>query len=226
MALARRGGQRRRRRSGRAWPPPSTTAVLDHRSRGAGADRVHPVPVDNLLTMLLNELAGTTVETWLVLDDYHLVDNRDIDRRGRLPPGPPPPARPRRHQYAGRPRPAPVAVAGTRRAGRGSRRGPPLHSRRGGRIPQRRGGSRAHRGAGHRPRAAHRGMDRRSPARGAVAARARGRRRSSSPGSTGTTATSSTTWWTRCSTTSPRPFDASWPGRRCSTASPVPCATR
>src|SRR6478672_8585369 len=55
-------------------------AVLDHRSRALELTGSTPLPVDNLLTVLVNELAETTVETWLVLDDYHLVDNRDIDR--------------------------------------------------------------------------------------------------------------------------------------------------
>src|SRR6185312_8865117 len=52
----------------------------DRRSRALELTGSTPLPVDTLLTVLVNELAGTTVETWLVLDDYHLVDNRDIDR--------------------------------------------------------------------------------------------------------------------------------------------------
>ena len=37
-----------------------------------------PVPTDLVLTMLLNELATAPGEVWLVLDDYHLVDNHEI----------------------------------------------------------------------------------------------------------------------------------------------------
>ena len=55
-------------------------AVLDDRSRALDLTGSTPLPVDHLLTVLLNELAETTPETWLVLDDYHLVDNRDTDR--------------------------------------------------------------------------------------------------------------------------------------------------
>ena len=55
-------------------------AALDHRSRALELTGSTPLPVEHLLTVLVNELAGTTRETWLVLDDYHLVDNRDVDR--------------------------------------------------------------------------------------------------------------------------------------------------
>ena len=55
------------------------TTVLDHRSRALELAEATPVPVERLLTTLLNELAGTTVESWLVLDDYHLVDSHSID---------------------------------------------------------------------------------------------------------------------------------------------------
>ena len=37
-----------------------------------------PFPTDLLLTGLLNELAAARGEVWLVLDDYHLVDNHEV----------------------------------------------------------------------------------------------------------------------------------------------------
>jgi LuxR family transcriptional regulator, maltose regulon positive regulatory protein len=37
-----------------------------------------PVPTDLVLTTLLNELADVPGELWLVLDDYHLIDNQDV----------------------------------------------------------------------------------------------------------------------------------------------------
>ena len=49
------------------------------------------LPTDHLLTTLLNELAATPGEVWLVLDDYHLVDGRELGAAvafflERLPP--------------------------------------------------------------------------------------------------------------------------------------------
>ena len=37
-----------------------------------------PLPTDLVLTTLLNELAAAPGEVWLVLDDYHLVDNHEV----------------------------------------------------------------------------------------------------------------------------------------------------
>ncbi|MCG2802461.1 MAG: LuxR C-terminal-related transcriptional regulator [Cellulomonas sp.] len=37
-----------------------------------------PLPIDLALTTLLNDLAAAPGAVWLVLDDYHLVDNHDI----------------------------------------------------------------------------------------------------------------------------------------------------
>jgi LuxR family maltose regulon positive regulatory protein len=37
-----------------------------------------PVPMDRVLSTLLNELAETLDEIWLILDDYHHVDDRDV----------------------------------------------------------------------------------------------------------------------------------------------------
>ena len=38
-----------------------------------------PVPTELVLTTLLNELAAAPGEVWLVLDDYHLVDNHEVN---------------------------------------------------------------------------------------------------------------------------------------------------
>ncbi|MBC7551433.1 MAG: helix-turn-helix transcriptional regulator, partial [Cellulomonas sp.] len=52
---------------------------------GVGSDalellRTHPLPTELLLTTLLNDLAAASREVWLVLDDYHLVDDPDVGR--------------------------------------------------------------------------------------------------------------------------------------------------
>jgi LuxR family maltose regulon positive regulatory protein len=39
-----------------------------------------PVPTELVLTTLLNELAAAPDEVWLVLDDYHLVDDHEVGR--------------------------------------------------------------------------------------------------------------------------------------------------
>ena len=49
---------------------------------GAGAPALlasSPVPTELVLTMVVNELVAAPGEVWLVLDDYHLVDNHDVD---------------------------------------------------------------------------------------------------------------------------------------------------
>jgi LuxR family maltose regulon positive regulatory protein len=51
---------------------------------GVGADALEllassPVPTEQVLTTLLNELAAAPGEVWLVLDDYHLVDNHEVN---------------------------------------------------------------------------------------------------------------------------------------------------
>jgi LuxR family maltose regulon positive regulatory protein len=38
-----------------------------------------PIPTQRVLTILLNEVAATPGEVWLVLDDYHLLDNHEIN---------------------------------------------------------------------------------------------------------------------------------------------------
>ncbi|WP_240157301.1 LuxR C-terminal-related transcriptional regulator [Pseudonocardia broussonetiae] len=49
---------------------------------GSGAPALlasSPLHTELVLTMVVNELAAVPGEVWLVLDDYHLVDNRDVD---------------------------------------------------------------------------------------------------------------------------------------------------
>ena len=58
-------------------------AALDARVAGLGAAgrqlaAAGPAPIAPVITTLLNELAGAPAELWLVLDDYHLVENRDV----------------------------------------------------------------------------------------------------------------------------------------------------
>jgi LuxR family maltose regulon positive regulatory protein len=38
-----------------------------------------PAPTELVLTTLLNELSAAPDEVWLVLDDYHLVDNHEVN---------------------------------------------------------------------------------------------------------------------------------------------------
>ena len=101
------------------------------------SSRPHPCRPSCVLTTLLNELAAAPDEVWLVLDDYHLVDDPRGRPRDDLPAGAPPAARPRRAQHPRRPRSAAGPVAGARRAGRDPGRRPALHLRRGRRLPQR-----------------------------------------------------------------------------------------
>ncbi len=39
-----------------------------------------PLPTELVLTTLVNELAAAPAQVWLVLDDYHLVDNSEVDQ--------------------------------------------------------------------------------------------------------------------------------------------------
>jgi LuxR family maltose regulon positive regulatory protein len=41
---------------------------------------VSPLPTELLITALVNELDASTDDVWLVLDDFHAVDNRDVVR--------------------------------------------------------------------------------------------------------------------------------------------------
>ena len=54
------------------------TAVPDIGSTALELAASTPLPTEHLLATLLNELAATPGEVWLVLDDYHLVDGSDI----------------------------------------------------------------------------------------------------------------------------------------------------
>ncbi len=51
-----------------------------------------PLPTELVLTALVNDLATTPGEVWLVLDDYHLVDGREVRDGDGVPARPPPAA--------------------------------------------------------------------------------------------------------------------------------------
>ena len=94
-------------------------------------------------------------------------------------------------------------AAGARRAGRDPRRRPALHARRGRGVPQRGDGPGADGAGRRRAGGAHRRLDRRAPAGGALDAGARRRRRLHRRLRRATTATSSTTWSRRSCSASP-----------------------
>ena len=94
--VARRRSRRRtaRWRGSRSTPRTTTPATfwsyvvtaLHGAIGGAGAGaleltRLRPVPTDLMLTTLLNELDAAPGDVWLVLDDYHLVDNPEVEPR-------------------------------------------------------------------------------------------------------------------------------------------------
>ena len=166
---------------------------------GIGADALgllqesQPPPAQVVLTTLLNDLGGADVDVVLVLDDYHVIDSPDVQAGmafllEHLPP--------RLHLViASRADPAlPLAAAaGPGRPRRDPGHRPALHPRRGRLLPQRGHGPAAHPGRRGGPGGAHRGLDRRAPARRAVDGRTGRHRLASSPVSRATTATSSTT---------------------------------
>jgi LuxR family maltose regulon positive regulatory protein len=59
-------------------------AALQTMAPGVGANAVallqepQPPPIETVLTTLLNDLGGLTKDLVLVLDDYHLIDSRDV----------------------------------------------------------------------------------------------------------------------------------------------------
>ncbi|GAA3623594.1 hypothetical protein GCM10022236_27470 [Microlunatus ginsengisoli] len=55
-------------------------AVAGVGSRALEVLAASPAPTELVLTTLLNELAAAPGEVWLVLDDYHLVDNQEVTR--------------------------------------------------------------------------------------------------------------------------------------------------
>ena len=170
---------------------------------GAAAASPQPPPIEVVLTTLLNDLGATGSDIVLVLDDYHLIDSREIQDAmafllDHLPP--------RLHLViASRADPALLAgaAASTRRAGRGPCRRPAVHAGRGCGVPQRGDGpaadGRGRGGAGgtHRRAGSPRCSWRRCRCRDATTSPG------SSPASRGTTATSSTTWSRRSCSASP-----------------------
>jgi LuxR family maltose regulon positive regulatory protein len=54
------------------------TAAPDVGSTALELAAATPLPTEHLLAALLNDLAATQGELWLVLDDYHLVDSPDV----------------------------------------------------------------------------------------------------------------------------------------------------
>ena len=128
------------------------------------------VPIDVVLTAMLNELSVRSDDLTLVLDDYHLAEGPDIQPGMVFLLDHLPPQVHRRHQHPGRPRPAAGPAAGPGGAGRGPRRGPAVHRGRGDRLPQRRQHPRPGAGRRRHPGEPHRGMGGGPAARGAVAA--------------------------------------------------------
>ena len=118
---------------------------------------------------------------------------RGLPPRAPSAPGPP------GHQHPRRPGAAAGPPARPGRPRRDPCRRPALHADRGRGLPQRHRRARAHRQRHRRAGVAHRGLDRRPAAGGAVPAGACRPRRRSSPPSPATTATSWTTWSKRCS---------------------------
>ena len=136
-----------------------------------------PLPTDLVLTTLLNELAAAPGEVWLVLDDYHLVDNHEVDQGltfllEHLPP--------HVHVVLSTRADPDLPLArwrAARRAGRDPCRRPAVHLRRGRRLPQRGDGTAPRRAGRRGPGGTHRGVDRRAAARRALAPGARRRQR-------------------------------------------------
>ena len=128
------------------------------------------------LVALLNDLDAISNDVVLVLDDYHVIDARRAGRDG-LPAGTSTPAdtpgdrQPHRSGIAAGP------VARAWRARRDPRRRSALHARRGRSVPQRGDGTGAGRSRCRSTGEAHRRMDRRAAASGALVAGARGHRR-------------------------------------------------
>ncbi len=58
--------------------PALQTAVPTVGARALELIASSPVPTELLLTTVLNELAATPHDVWLVLDDYHLVDSQEV----------------------------------------------------------------------------------------------------------------------------------------------------
>ena len=195
--------QRARARSGPTWSPRCRRrrpGLAQVRSRSCSRPSRRS---KRSLATLLNDLGAIPNDVVLVLDDYHVIDAREVhDGMAFLLEHLPP----QLHLViASRADPAlPLArLRGAWRARRDPRRRPALHARRGRGVPQRGDGPGTD-GTGRRSAGgAHRRVDRRAAARGALDAGARRRRRASSPASPGMTGTSSTTWSRRSCSASP-----------------------
>src|SRR3977135_3080340 len=57
----------------RRWSHPSANAIALFQFY-----QPQPAPIEAVLTLLLNELSAISSEVVLVLDDYHVIDARDI----------------------------------------------------------------------------------------------------------------------------------------------------
>jgi LuxR family maltose regulon positive regulatory protein len=121
-------------------------------------------PTEAALVSLVNELQELPSEVVLVLDDYHVVESREIhDGMAFLLEHLPAQAN-LLLATPGRPAAAARAAAGARRAGRGPRDRPAVHPRGGCRLPRRADGTGAGSRRRHDPGRAHRGMGRRAAA--------------------------------------------------------------
>lgn len=127
-------------------------------------------PIEVVLATLLNDLGAISNDVVLVLDDYHVIDSRDVQDGmtfllEHLPPADPPGDRQPR-----RPGVAAASVASARRARRDPGRRSALHARRSSGVPQPEDGTGPD-GAGRRSAGgAHGRVDRRAPAGGALPA--------------------------------------------------------
>ena len=130
----------------------------------ASSDAISPAPLEALLTpglgpldlavpLLLNELAATTVPHAIVLDDFHLLENRSRARGGGVPARLPSAAGPPDRRQPAGPTAADRPSAGPWPADRTARRRPALRARRG------RGDGHRTRRRRHRPVRGHLGVD-------------------------------------------------------------------
>ena len=183
-------------------------AALQTAAPGVGAGALSLLqspqpPIEAVLATLLNDLGAVSNDVVLVLDDYHVIDARDIqDGMAFLLEHLPAAAAPGDRQPR-RPGAAAGSPARARRARRDPRRRPALHARRGRGVPQRGDGAGADGSrTSQRWRGAPKGGSPRSSWR-----RSRCRAETTSPASSraspGTTATSSTTWSKRSCSASP-----------------------
>ncbi len=136
-----------------------------------------PPPIQLVLTTLLNDLGADGSDIVLVLDDYHLIDSREVQEamafpaRSRAATAAPGDRQPRRSGPAAR------SASRARRARRDPSRRAAVHRRRGGGLPQRSDGPAADGGGRGSPGGTHRGVDSGAAAGRALDAGTRRRRR-------------------------------------------------